>query len=186
MFDENFKSRYKNIKAPDELYDRIEQSCRSMKADKKKTVPFKRITAVAAVLVLTVISGIFLTVSNSMPTVYVDGEKLQGKTVLSKSDESTVMLARADGAFECELQLRIKKETVITAENGELRSKNGEILLLEGESDTFDGNISFVWAVFYENTDKVCLLKLCDDEKTYYLELSFDDVNSSPVLELKS
>lgn len=183
MFDEKFKSQYDAIKAPDELYDRIIGS-QSLKA-KPKSTAYKKIGTLAAVLAVCVISCFVLMTFNSYPKIYVDGEKLSEKALTPSRDNTAVMLARAEAVYEYELKLKTKKGTVITVENGSLTTADGEIFLLQGESAPLDTDTVFIWSVPTDSDSQKYSIKLELNEKTYYIELSFDENGAVPVLRLK-
>lgn len=183
MFDEKFKSQYDVIKAPDELYDRIIGS-QTLKAKPKNTV-YKKIGTLAAVLAVCVISCFVLMTFNSSPKIYVDGERLSEKALIPSQDNTAVTLARAEAVYEYKLRLKTKKGTVITVENGNLTTADGEIFLLQGESAPLDTDTVFIWSVPTDSDSQKYSIKLERNEKTYYIELSFAENGAVHVLRLK-
>ena len=178
MPDRDFLEEYKNIKAPDELYSRIMNSAPS-EASKGNVVPFRRLGSLAAAVAVIVLIGFVLMSQNSVPEIYLGGERLTGEVAVSQAETDSIMLLRAGTEVICELTLDLKNASVLTAVNGIVSDNDGNILLNEGEETELKDKISIKWTVPFADTELSYELKLCDKNGAYSVILSFDKNSGS-------
>ena len=173
MSDKSFISRYRSITAPDELYGRIMNA--DIPEDKKNIkVYVKTALSIAAVFVAVIVTAFMLNGRDSMPGVYVEGERLTGEVSITEADNGGIMLARGMNELTCNLELELKEETVISLSEGLLFADNGEILLESGNEASFNGRICTKWIIPRADSTKTYNVRLQDKNGTYFITLSFD------------
>ncbi len=173
MSDKGFISRYKSIKAPDELYGRIMNA--DIPEDKRNIkVYVKTALSIAAVFAAVIVTAFMLNGRNYVPGVYVEGERLTGEVSITEADNGGIMLARSISELTCNLEFDLKEETVISLSDGLLFSDDGEILLESGKEASFNGRICAKWLIPGADSTKTYNARLQDKNGTYFIILSFD------------
>ena len=173
MSDERLREQYLEIKAPDELYERI-MNAEPTRENKAVIIPFRSIVAMAAALAVIIATGFILTMSGSDPTVYMGSERLTGEITLTQAENDGIMLARMGNEISCEMTLELKRETTVELTQGLLLSQTGEVLLAEGEQTVFTDDIFCKWVVPAADEEMTYSLSLSDKNGTHLINLYFD------------
>lgn len=174
MSDSKFRSEYLNIKAPDELYDRI------MNADETKVkngniVQFRKIGSLAAAIAVILVAGFFFMNADKTPEVYVGNEKLTEEVHITEANSGSLMLARMNNEIMCELTINLKTETEVFTSQGSLYSENGEILADNNKSGVFSGELKCKWVVPMPDASFNYIITLKDKSGFHYVKLYYDD-----------
>ncbi len=173
MFDEKFISEYKKIKAPDELYDKI-QNAEAPQVKNNIRVYVKTAITVAAAFAVVLITAFALSDKGSIPDIYIGGEKLAEEVNITKASDNGIMLARSMDELSVDITLELKAETSLTASDGLLLSSEGELLTEGGNSISFSENVALKWMIPVPDTEKTYEIEFTDKNGTYFITLSFD------------
>lgn len=173
MFDEKFRSEYKNITAPDELYNKI-LNAETPEVKNNIKVYVRTALTLAAAFAAVFITAFTISDRGSIPNVYLDGEKLTGEVSITQDDNGGIMLARSMNELSLMITLELESETALTLSEGLIFSDSGEMLLASENSKTFNGSVSFNWIIPGADTEKVYSMELKDKNGTYFITLSFD------------
>ncbi len=173
MFDDNFISEYKSIKAPDELYQRI------LREEKKentasRVVVFRRVAAMAAAIAVMIGVGFMLRSEGTRPSVYVNGSELTETVTFAGAQQNGIMLARNLNELACEVDIEFSVPTEITADGGILTAEDGTVILASGSAVTREGAFKAVWTIPGADNELVYSLSFEDKDGSYRIKLYFD------------
>ncbi len=173
MFDDKFIEEYKNIKAPDELYQRI------LGEEKKDSGPsrvvvFRRLTAVAAAIAVIIVAGFALMPRGISPTVYVNGNELSEAVTFVNRSQNGIMLARNLSELGCEIDIRFTELTEVTVHDGMLISEDGTVMLSAEGTMTCEDSLKAVWTIPDADNNLVYSLSFKDKNGSYRITLYFD------------
>ncbi|MBQ2825482.1 MAG: hypothetical protein IJF19_04330 [Clostridia bacterium] len=156
MFDKKHIDAYSNIKAPDELFEKVANA----KPEKSKLYLIPLISSLAACLVL--IFGVALFSSMSFnPRVSFDGMLLSSDTVVTgdfNTEEASVNAydMRSLRAFEIPVELKLDNKTEVTVSNGAIILENGE----RTQNAFLEGNKALLWEVPPKAEETECTMTL--------------------------
>lgn len=173
MFNGKLNEEYKNIKAPEELYERIINSETEEKS-KNNVIPFRKITASAAAVALIILSSFIFLNMNKAPSVYLGSEKLTGEVGITEENNMGFSLARSINEINCSLTFEISEETKIFLSEGLLFDSFGDIILEAEEEGSFNESFSCLWTVSMADENRVYEIKLTDKNGAYFIKLEFD------------
>lgn len=140
MFEENDIEKYRQIKAPEELKARVLSDC--TETSSRKTVIYKRITVMAACLVMLVAAG-FVCKSKLSANIYVNGDKFSGNELTVYNDNLNIASQRNVDECEYNIEINARIKTKISISNGEFLIWNAENdeFLFSGDEYTAKGKI---------------------------------------------
>ena len=159
MFSKEDLQSYRDIKAPDELYDRVMQS----RPSRKRNVYGLACTAVAIAACLAI-----LLIRTPDATIIVNGQQLH-KTVqfydlLPTSD------MRTSPVFSIPMEIDGKTETTLSVSHGVLTLPNGNTVT----ELTTKERIAFHWEFPRSDNLSLCRLKIQRGREISYIDLTYD------------
>ena len=166
MFSEEQVKAYKNIKAPDEMRQRV---LNSVGTKKKSSHAVYRYSSVAACLaVIIAISLVFGSMGGM--SVYTGGQEITENGVPVYSAVSA-MSARGMTGINLETELRGK--TVISSSDGNVYvyNENGEI----SDGETEGGKVTVIWDIVPTDTEKTYVLTFENSRGATEITLLFDE-----------
>ena len=158
MFSEKQIVAYRNIKAPDELRNKITNS------SKKKIKTLHFISAIAACLIL--ISSIIL---NNQNAIIINGQKLNDTIVFY--DTSSSNIRTVSHSISVPIEIKTYTNTKISVSNGYL-SINGSNPKSEIE---IDSSKVIWWEIELERSENVFEMKISDKKGVKLVTLKYDN-----------
>ncbi len=174
MSDSRFREEYLNIKAPEELYDRIVNADET-EVKSGKLVQFRRIGSLAAAIAVILVAGFFFMNSDKTPEVYVGAERLTEEVHITQAQSESLMLARLGNEIMCDLTINLRTETEVFTSWGTLYSENGEILADNNKTGVFSGELKCKWVVPVPDPSFSYLITLKDKNGFHYVKLYYDN-----------
>lgn len=183
MFDKNAKDAYLNIKAPLQLRDKVlstaqsQAEAESLRRKKNFSKALKRITAVAACLVL-VLTAVVLYQSGGNTSFYVDGQKLAGEAVAVRTANEGLAKAFSLAAEEAvtvnvPVEMKLEGQAKIDISEGAV-IKDGEY---EPTAVPFEaeGELKLEWVIDSAAQGTVYTLTVKDSDGTSALILEYNE-----------
>ena len=180
MFDQNQKNAYLNIKAPLQLKNRVlsaAQTCpanETVKRNKNFSSALKRLTVVAACLVLVLTASVVIFRNGGNTSFYVDGQKLTGDSVAVRTANEG--LARAFSLEEESVTVKVPVEMKLKGK-AQINISQGAVIK-DGEHEPTavpfeaEGNLKLEWVVdsAAQGTVYTLTVKVGDLTETLILE----------------
>ena len=160
MFKEQELNTYRNITAPQELYDKI------ISAQKPKARwPRYAAGLVAACLVLALGIGIFF--QGGEPSIMINGQTLESSIVYH--DVAPAAELRTSGVFTVPMELELPEKSRITVTHGQLILGEGE----PTEELNASGSVTLMWMI--PRGTKMCEMHIDGGKKLTTLTLEYDE-----------
>lgn len=190
MFDEHVKEAYKQIKAPEGLYERI-LAQEEVEPKQQTIIPFIRLTSAAACIAFCMLLTVFGSGHLKDPMVSIEGAILTASEIavdqpvsicyVGKSGE-LVDLERVDGVdsfvedkISVPLHLKISQKGTVTVKDGRLLVDGDEFQeVLEGESFEGLGELETYWIVVPKDGQETYQLLIKQGNKTTAITLIFN------------
>ncbi len=183
MFDKKTKDAWHNIKAPDSLFEKIENSLEE-KSPSNNRIKIGALSLIAASFLVVVMSFMFLKTPDAVQVYLEDGTQVTEKTALSPSDHAvSFAMARVVNTDVVSFNLDLLEETELTPTLGTVSvfSQDGT-LICEGGSVKTSGNVRLEWTVPIQETACDVVLSATTDKDEYEIVLSLDPVTATRTL----
>jgi len=138
MFDKKQMDAYSNIKAPDELFEKVENA----KPKKSKVYLIPLVSSLAACLILIFGVAVFFS-SGFNPNVTFNGQSLTDTVVFYDISPISAMDMRSSPMLCVPIELTLDDEPVVLISEGILILENGERV----QQGTFEGNVTLMWEI---------------------------------------
>ncbi len=168
MFDKKHIDAYSNIKAPDELFEKVVNA----KPEKSKVYLIPLISSLAACLILIFGVAAFSSMSFN-PEVSFNGAVLTADTVITGTTNSGVAPAsayemRSLATLKIPVELKLDSKTEVAVSNGAIILENGE----RTQNTSLEGNIALLWEVPQNAEETECTMTLESFGKTQQIILT--------------
>lgn len=160
MFTDKEIIAYHNIKAPDELRERV------LKSQKKSKNSLRFVAAVAACFVF-IISGFFI-ISNKQSNIVVNGQKLTG--IVEFYDTTSAFGRTVSSAISVPIEIKTSKNTNISVSKG--------IISINGSSPAREISISsseIIWWEINPEGSEVFEMKISDSKGVRKVTLKYEN-----------
>ncbi len=161
MFSNEELQSYRDIKAPEELYEKVIQSSSSHKR-RLHGLTYAAVTIAACFVI------VFTRTPNDI-SVNVNGQELH-KTI-QFYDISPASDMRTSPVFSIPMEIDAEHETKISVSHGVLILPDGNAVM----ELTTDGNTTFCWEFPRGDELPLCRLKMQSGRKTSYIDLTYDN-----------
>ncbi|MBQ7385191.1 MAG: hypothetical protein IJW04_01655 [Ruminococcus sp.] len=138
MFDKKQMDAYSNIKAPDELFEKVVNA----KPKKSKVYLIPLVSSLAACLILVFGVAVFFS-SGFNPNVTFNGQSLTDTVVFYDISPISAMDMRSSPMLCVPIELTLDDETDVLISEGILILENGERV----QQGTFEGNVTLMWEI---------------------------------------
>ena len=138
MFDKKQMDAYSNIKAPDELFEKVVNA----KPKKSKVYLIPLVSSLAACLILIFGVAVFFS-SGFNPNVTFNGQSLTDTVVFYDISPISAMDMRSSPMLCVPIELTLDDETDVLISEGILILENGERV----QQGTFEGNVTLMWEI---------------------------------------
>ena len=183
MFDKKVVDAYQNIKAPDELKEKVLSSCTASKARERKSLMknMKLLSSLAACLILAVAFSVFAMRSSGGVSVSVRGRALASEPVeLSELNISPALYSAEPRAFyeaDVPVEVRVTGKTRISVSDGTMQisdADTGEVLFT-GSEFTTEKDVLIHWIVNNVAQTEQFEMLIESHKEDFVLILSYDE-----------
>lgn len=183
MFDKKVVDAYQNIKAPDELKEKVLSSCTASKARERKSLMknMKLLSSLAACLILAVAFSVFAMRSSGGVSVSVRGRALASEPVeLSELNISPALYSAEPRAFyeaDVPVEVRVTGNTRISVSDGTVQisdADTGEVLFT-GSEFTTEKDVLIHWIVNNVAQTEQFEMLIESHKEDFVLILSYDE-----------
>lgn len=137
MFNKSQIEAYNNIKAPDELFEKVVNS----KPKKNKIYLIPLVSSLAACLIL--IFGVAVFANSFNPQVTFNGQSLKDSVVFYDISPISTMDMRSSPVLSMPLEIELSEETQVSVSEGVMILENGERVT----GTDLDGTVNLIWEV---------------------------------------
>lgn len=169
MFNKDQVEAYSNIKAPDELFDKV------LNAKPKKSKIYYLPLAVSFAACIMLMFGVAVFTSSYSPSVTFNGQVLTDSVVFYDISPANAPDMRSSPMLSIPVIIESDKNTEVTVSEGVLVLENGK----RQEYSTFEGEISFVWEIERTSDFKECKMTLTDEKGTSVITLNENEADGS-------
>ena len=169
MFNKSQLNAYNNIKAPDELFEKVANA----EPKKSKIYLIPLVSSLAACLIL--IFGIASFSSFSAPKVTFNGQDLSESVVFYDISPANILDMRSSPVLSLPVDLELKSTTEVAVSEGVILLNNGE----RAQSKTLEGDVSLVWEIQRTGDFPQCTMTLGSNGKTTTITLTQNETDGS-------
>lgn len=161
MFSNDQKEAYRNIQAPEELYQKVVESKQPRRL---KLVPL--LSGLAACLALVVVLGLFLRPGG--PEIVLNGQKLEDIIVFYDISPTDV---RSSPLFSVPVELELPRKAEITVSHGSMTVDGGAPVT----SLTASSSVTVWWQIERSEVMPVCEMVIRDSKGTTLITLNYNN-----------
>ena len=183
MFDKKVVDAYQNIKAPDELKEKVLSSCTASKVPERKSwlKNMRLLSSLAACLLLAVAFSIFASRNFDEVSVSVGGKALASEPVeLSELNISPALYSAEPRVFyeaDVPVEIRVNGTTRISVSGGMMKISDADTneVLYTGSEFTTDEDVLIHWIVNNGTETKQFEMLIDGHKKDFVLILNYDE-----------
>ena len=169
MFNKSQIDAYSNIKAPQELFEKV--TCSKPKKSKIYLIPL--VSSLAACLVL--IFGIAAFGNRFDPNITFNGQSLKDDVVFYDISPANALDMRSSPVLSVPVERDLDDKTAVSVSKGVIVLENGERV----KYNEFVGKISFIWEIERTGDFPECIMTLKGDNGSSEITLTQNEADGS-------
>jgi len=169
MFNKSQIDAYSNIKAPQELFEKV--TCSKPKKSKIYLIPL--VSSLAACIML--IFGVAAFTSRFDPDVTFNGQSLKDNVVFYDISPANALDMRSSPVLSVPVELKMDDKTTVTVSQGIMVLEDGERV----RYNEFDGKISLVWEIERTGDFPECIMTLKGEKGSAEITLTQNEADGS-------